>query len=60
LIAGPLGDEIGGGRIYVLLEAGQEGLAWTYFDAIPEFLPIEGLALEGLGGAPKGGVAAAG
>ncbi|MGZ5478805.1 MAG: OmpA family protein [Candidatus Aminicenantales bacterium] len=34
-IAGPFGDEIGGGRIYVLLEPGQEGLAWAYFDAIP-------------------------
>ncbi len=34
-VAGPLGDAIGGGRIYVLLEAGQEGEAWAYFDAIP-------------------------
>jgi outer membrane protein OmpA-like peptidoglycan-associated protein len=34
-IAGPLNDEIGGGRIYVKLPPGQEGLAWTYFDAIP-------------------------
>jgi outer membrane protein OmpA-like peptidoglycan-associated protein len=34
-IAGPINDDIGGGRIYVRLPPGQEGLAWTYFDAIP-------------------------
>ena len=34
-IAGPIGDEIGGGRIYVRLRAGQEAVAWLYFDAIP-------------------------
>ncbi len=34
-IAGPIGDEIGGGRIYVRMPPGQEGVAWTYFDAIP-------------------------
>jgi outer membrane protein OmpA-like peptidoglycan-associated protein len=34
-IAGPIGDEIGGGRIYVRMPSGQEGVAWVYFDAIP-------------------------
>lgn len=34
-VAGPIGDEIGGGRIYVRLEAGQRAVAWAYFDAIP-------------------------
>jgi outer membrane protein OmpA-like peptidoglycan-associated protein len=34
-IAGPINDEIGGGRIYVKMQAGQEGIAWVYFDAIP-------------------------
>ena len=34
-IAGPINDEIGGGRIYVKMQAGQEGVAWAYFDAIP-------------------------
>ena len=34
-IAGPIGDEIGGGRIYVRMPPGQEGVAWVYFDAIP-------------------------
>ena len=28
-------DEIGGGRIYVMMQAGQEGVAWAYFDALP-------------------------
>jgi outer membrane protein OmpA-like peptidoglycan-associated protein len=34
-IAGPINDGIGGGRIYVRLPAGEEGVAWVYFDAIP-------------------------
>ena len=34
-IAGPINDEIGGGRIYVKLPPGQEGIAWAFFDAIP-------------------------
>jgi outer membrane protein OmpA-like peptidoglycan-associated protein len=34
-IAGPIGDEIGGGRIYVKLQPGREAIAWVYFDAIP-------------------------
>jgi outer membrane protein OmpA-like peptidoglycan-associated protein len=34
-VAGPIGDGIGGGRIYVKLEPGQRALAWAYFDAIP-------------------------
>jgi outer membrane protein OmpA-like peptidoglycan-associated protein len=34
-VAGPIGDAIGGGRIYVKLQPGQEAVAWTYFDAIP-------------------------
>jgi outer membrane protein OmpA-like peptidoglycan-associated protein len=34
-VAGPIGDEIGGGRIYVVLEAGQQGVAWAYFNALP-------------------------
>ena len=34
-VAGPIGDGIGGGRIYVKLEPGQEGVAWTYFEPIP-------------------------
>jgi hypothetical protein len=34
-IAGPINDDIGGGRIYVKLPAGQEGVAWAYFEAIP-------------------------
>ncbi|MEX0734500.1 MAG: OmpA family protein [Steroidobacteraceae bacterium] len=34
-IAGPINDEIGGGRIYVRMPPGQEGVAWVYFDAIP-------------------------
>lgn len=35
-IGGPIGDStLDGGRIYVLLEAGQQGVAWAYFDALP-------------------------
>jgi outer membrane protein OmpA-like peptidoglycan-associated protein len=34
-IAGPINDEIGGGRIYVKMPPAQEGVAWVYFDAIP-------------------------
>jgi hypothetical protein len=34
-VAGPIGDSIGGGRIYVRLDPGQEAIAWTCFDAIP-------------------------
>lgn len=34
-IAGPIGDSIGGGRIYITLQPGQESVAWTWFDAIP-------------------------
>jgi outer membrane protein OmpA-like peptidoglycan-associated protein len=34
-VAGPIGDGIGGGRIYVRLRAGQDGVAWIYFDALP-------------------------
>jgi outer membrane protein OmpA-like peptidoglycan-associated protein len=34
-IAGPINDEIGGGRIYVKLQPGEAGVAWAYFDAIP-------------------------
>lgn len=59
-IAGPIGDEIGGGRIYVKLEPGQQGVAWAYFDAlpagtvvsveIPQMFPFEGVAVtEGAG-----------
>jgi outer membrane protein OmpA-like peptidoglycan-associated protein len=35
VVAGPLGDGIGGGRIYVRLRPGQQGVAWIYFDALP-------------------------
>jgi len=34
-VAGPIGDEIGGGRVYVKLQPGQQAVAWAYFDAIP-------------------------
>ena len=34
-VAGPIGDGIGGGRIYVKLQPGQQGVAWTYFNALP-------------------------
>lgn len=35
-IGGPIGDTtLDGGRIYVLLEAGQQGVAWAYFNALP-------------------------
>lgn len=35
-IGGPIGDTtIDGGRIYVVLEAGQQGVAWAYFNALP-------------------------
>jgi outer membrane protein OmpA-like peptidoglycan-associated protein len=34
-MGGPINDEIGGGRIYVKMPPGQEGMAWTFFDAIP-------------------------
>ena len=35
-IGGPIGDTtLDGGRIYVVLEAGQRGVAWAYFDALP-------------------------
>jgi outer membrane protein OmpA-like peptidoglycan-associated protein len=34
-IAGPIGDEIGGGRIWVKLPPGHQGVAWAYFDALP-------------------------
>jgi len=35
-IGGPIGDTtLDGGRIYVVLEAGQQGVAWAYFDALP-------------------------
>jgi outer membrane protein OmpA-like peptidoglycan-associated protein len=34
-VAGPIGDEIGGGRIYVRLRAHQQGVAWAFFDALP-------------------------
>jgi hypothetical protein len=38
-IAGPINDEIGGGRIYMRLPPGQAGTAWAYFDAIPARVP---------------------
>jgi outer membrane protein OmpA-like peptidoglycan-associated protein len=34
-LGGPQSDESGGGRIYVKLQPGQQGVAWTYFDAVP-------------------------
>jgi len=35
-IGGPIGDTtLDGGRIYVVLEANQRGVAWAYFDALP-------------------------
>ena len=35
-IGGPIGDStLDGGRVYVVLEAGQRGVAWAYFNAIP-------------------------
>jgi outer membrane protein OmpA-like peptidoglycan-associated protein len=34
-VAGPIGDAIGGGRIYVKLQPGQQAVAWVYFNAIP-------------------------
>ena len=35
-IGGPVGDStLDGGRIRVVLEAGQQGVAWAYFDALP-------------------------
>ncbi len=35
-IGGPIGDStLDGGRIYVVLEAGQQGVAWAYFNALP-------------------------
>jgi outer membrane protein OmpA-like peptidoglycan-associated protein len=35
-IGGPIGDTtLDGGRIYILLEAGQQGVAWAYFNALP-------------------------
>ncbi|MEX0734498.1 MAG: OmpA family protein [Steroidobacteraceae bacterium] len=35
-IGGPVGDTtLDGGRIYVILEAGQQGIAWAYFNALP-------------------------
>jgi outer membrane protein OmpA-like peptidoglycan-associated protein len=34
-VAGPIGDAIGGGRIYVKLKPGQQGVAWVYFEPIP-------------------------
>jgi outer membrane protein OmpA-like peptidoglycan-associated protein len=59
-IGGPINDEIGGGRIYVKMPAGQEGIAWTYFDAIsggsvvsvevPQMFPFEDVTVtEGPG-----------
>jgi outer membrane protein OmpA-like peptidoglycan-associated protein len=34
-VAGPIGDAIGGGRIYVTLPPGRPGTSWTYFEALP-------------------------
>ncbi len=34
-IAGPIGDAIGGGRIYVTLPPGRAGVLWAYFEALP-------------------------
>ena len=34
-VAGPIGDELGGGRIYVRLQGSQQAIAWIYFEAIP-------------------------
>jgi outer membrane protein OmpA-like peptidoglycan-associated protein/Tfp pilus assembly protein PilF len=35
-IGGPIGDStLDGGRLYVVLEAGQQGIAWAYFNALP-------------------------
>jgi outer membrane protein OmpA-like peptidoglycan-associated protein len=59
-VAGPINDAIGGGRIYVKLEAGQQGVAWAYFDAlapgtvvsveVPQMFPFEDVVVtEGLG-----------
>jgi hypothetical protein len=33
-VAGPIGDDIGGGRLYVKLPPGQAGVAWAFFDPI--------------------------
>ncbi len=59
-VAGPIGDAIGGGRIYVKMQPGQEAIAWTYFDAIaagtvlsvevPQMFPFEDVPVtEGVG-----------
>lgn len=51
-IGEPIGDStLDGGRIHVLLEAGQQGMAWAYFDAlavgtvvsveVPQMFPFE-------------------
>lgn len=60
-IGGPVGDTtLDGGRVYVVLEAGQQGVAWAYFDAIaagtvvsveiPQMFPFEDVVItEGPG-----------
>jgi outer membrane protein OmpA-like peptidoglycan-associated protein len=35
LLGGPIGDEIGGGRLWLTLPTGRPGLIWAYFDALP-------------------------
>jgi outer membrane protein OmpA-like peptidoglycan-associated protein len=67
-VAGPIGDAIGGGRIYVKLQPGQEAIAWAYFDAIdpgtvvsvevPQMFPFEDVPVtDGLGNLLKAGSA---
>jgi outer membrane protein OmpA-like peptidoglycan-associated protein len=34
-VAGPIGDSIGGGRIYMTLPPGQPGVVWAYFEPLP-------------------------
>jgi outer membrane protein OmpA-like peptidoglycan-associated protein len=34
-VGGPIGDAIGGGRIYVTIPSGRPGVLWTYFDPLP-------------------------
>jgi outer membrane protein OmpA-like peptidoglycan-associated protein len=68
-VAGPIGDDIGGGRIYVKMPAGQDGVAWAYFDPIepgtvvsvevPQMFPFEDVTVtEGPGALTNASTAA--
>jgi outer membrane protein OmpA-like peptidoglycan-associated protein len=67
-LGGPQSDESGGGRIYVKLLPGQQGVAWTTFDAIPagtvvsvevpQMFPFEDVPVtEGTGAVPSASTA---